>query len=151
MFSRPWKIESTSPETSPAGHEHPLSRLRNEVQALVDGFLRRWPAPYQPGRHLEHFWNLDVQETASEVVIRAEAPGFEPEDFQVEVRGQALSIRACQSEEIPGHKTPFERSIALPPGLDVDHAAARYHQGVLEVRLPKQPRTCGRNIPIQAG
>lgn len=149
MFSsKPWKIESSAAE-GPAGiGEHPLTRLRDELQSLFDSLFRRWPAPYQPGRHLEHFWNLDVQESETEVVIRAEAPGFEATEFHVEVTDKLLSIRTDRAEEGGDKRTPFQRSISLPPGLDLDRVEARYQRGVLEVHLPKTAEGRGKRVPV---
>src|SRR5262249_23570996 len=107
MFSsKPWKIESQAEAGAAPTVAHPLTRLRDELKSLLDGFFRRWPAPFQPGRHLEHFWHLDVQESEREVVIRAQAPGFEAGEFHVEVTGKMLSIRTDRREEAGGKKAP---------------------------------------------
>lgn len=138
---------------------HPLSRLRDEFEGLIDRFLSSWPAPFEPGRGLEHFWGLDVEDTDNEVVVRAEVPGFEAEDFNVQVSGNVLKIHAEQKheaeEEAAGERererryARYQRSITLPEGVDRDKAEARYHSGVLEVRLPKNPEARSKHISVK--
>jgi HSP20 family protein len=134
-----------------------LTRLREEFQALCDRFYSRWPAPFHPSWGLEHFWDLDVEDRDNEIVIQAEAPGFEAEDFDVQISGHLLKIRA-EPKPVAGEKKEgypesragrFQRSITLPAGVDRDQVEARYHSGVLEVRLAKTPQAQTKHIPVQ--
>jgi HSP20 family protein len=150
------KTSNRARSLAPAG-EHPLSRLRDEFDALVNRFFSRWPAPYEPGRGLEHFWNLDVEDAEKAVVIRAEAPGFEPDDFDVRISGNLMMIRAEHRQEAEEQKEEyrerryarFERSITLPASLAYDKAECRYHSGVLEISLPKTPEAQTKRIPVK--
>ena len=78
----------------------PLARLRTEFDRLFDDFFRgwgglpSWPQPTETG------WALDVDDEQDKVVIRAEAPGFEPKDFDVQVRDDQLVLTAHQSEPV---------------------------------------------------
>src|SRR5688572_1922471 len=68
------------------GHRwEPFRRMRDEFNQLVNQFFGGWPSTWDAGR--DWHWGLDVQENDANVMIRAEAPGFEPSDFDVEVRG----------------------------------------------------------------
>src|SRR5262249_43702313 len=130
--------------------EHPLSRLRDEMDAVFDRFFRGWPAPLewvQP----ERFWDVDVQDTDKEIVVRAEAPGFEAKDFDVDISGNTLMIRAEHRQEAEekqeGYRSMerrysrFQRSIPLSTAVDAGKVEARYRNGVLEVRLPRTEET----------
>ncbi len=139
--------------------EHPLSRLREEFEALFDQFFSRWPAPFEPGRGLEHFWGLDVEDAEDEIVVRAEVPGFEAEDFDVQISGNLLKIhaeqkRAAEEKEVSRYGERrhgrFQRAITLPASVDPDKVEARYHSGIMEVHLPKKPEARARHIPVKA-
>lgn len=81
------------------------------------------------------------------IVVRAELPGVDPErDIAVEVLDGVLTIRAERrerSEQREAQRTRsefrygwFSRSLGLPEGCEVDDIEARYHDGILEVRVP---------------
>src|SRR5437870_9443303 len=88
---------------------HPLTRLREEVDSLFDSFLGRWPTLWERDWRPERFWDVDVEEKDKELVVRAEAPGFEPKDFNIEVSGNTLMIRAEHEQEAE-NKTGGSRS-----------------------------------------
>ena len=161
MFSLiPWrKKKEESRSVAPRGG-HPLARLRDDFDELFDRFLSRWPAPFEPGFGLAP-WGFDVEDREQEVVIRAEAPGFEAGDFDVHVSGQALIIRAEQRHdrkdgegagryEEHAYRT-FRRTVTLPRGIDPDRIEARYRNGVLEVRVPRTEEARGKRVAVKAG
>jgi len=43
----------------------------------------------------------------------------------------------------------FERVITLPPGADPDKIDAKFHNGILEVRLGKNEEAQRKRIPVQ--
>src|SRR5438552_12341679 len=61
--------------------EHPLTRLRDEMDALFNRFFGGWPTVGEQGWGPERLWDVDVEEGDKEILVRAEAPGFEPQDF----------------------------------------------------------------------
>jgi HSP20 family protein len=132
----------------------PLSRLRTEFDRLFDDFFHTWPSSWGGERELA--WDVDMQERDDAVVIRADAPGFEPSDFDVQIRGDHLVLCACQSEEsakeeegFRWRKREFYRSIPLPAEIDADKIDANYRNGVLTLTLPKTEHTKGRKIEIK--
>lgn len=139
--------------------EHPLRRLREEMDALFDRFFGRWPDVGEPGSGLERFWDMDLEEADNEIVVRAEAPGFEPKDFDIHISGNTLTIRAEHKEEAEekreGYRSwerrygRFQRSIPLSTAVDTDKVEARYHSGVLEVHLPRTEPSPRRRIEVK--
>src|SRR5262245_58188646 len=123
--------------TTPRRLQHPLSRMREDFGALLDRLMGGWSGPMNWLRGPERFWDLHVQDTPKEVIVRAEAPGFEPEDFTVDVIGSTLTIRAEHREKTEEKQGGVEhaerccgrmdRSITLPASVDVSKADARYH------------------------
>ena len=83
----------------------------------------------------------------NELVIRAEAPGIDPEkDAQVTIERGRLQIRVErrqeQKEEAEGrYRSEFRygsffRSVPLPEGCQEADVKAAYHDGILEVHVP---------------
>src|SRR5438105_3235236 len=129
------------------GGEHPLTRLRQEIDSLFDSFFSRWPGHGQGDWPMERSWGMELQESDRDILVRAEAPGFEPKDFDIQVHGNVLTIRAehrQESEEKQGEGRTWEqhygrmhRSIMLPATVDPEKVEAHYRNGILELRLPR--------------
>jgi HSP20 family protein len=131
---------------------HPLDRLRREMDDLFDSFFGL-PAPFMGGREWSRPWGVDVTTEGNEMLVRAEVPGFEPDDLDVRLEGDVLRIRAEHKQEGDGRRSygHFEEAIRVPPGTDPNKAQATYHNGVLELRLPMPEENQGKRIPVQSG
>lgn len=108
-------------------------------------------------------WGLlpaEIEEHDQELVVRLEAPGMEPNDFDVSVVSDRLIVRGekrVQREEAHGHYHVmecayghFERSVPLPVPVEQGQARARYRRGVLTVTLPKSARAHGKKINVES-
>jgi HSP20 family protein len=109
------------------------------------------------GEERAYSWGIDTQESDSEIVVRADAPGFEPDDFKIEIRGDNLELCACQSEEktqdeggYRWQRREFYRSVPLPAGVDAEKVDARYRNGVLSIKLPKTEEAKKRKIQVHS-
>lgn len=90
---------------------------------------------------------VDVKRKDDDVVIRAELPGIDPADVDVEVTDGVLTIRGerRQEEKREGEDWlvsesaygSFERSLTIPDGVDPAAITADYADGILEVHVPK--------------
>jgi len=130
--------------------EHPFLTLQRDMNRLFDEFFGgSWLAPF---RTLEEEWStfyprVDVAETDAEIKVTAELPGLEPEDFEVSLSEDTLTIRGekRQEREEKGRNYyraersygSFQRSIPLPHIIDADKVNAEFSKGVLTVSLPK--------------
>jgi len=139
----------------PAVSWEPIRRMREEFDRIFDLTFGGWPAPWE-GTGRDRLWGLDMEEKENNVIVRAEAPGFEPNDFDLQVRGDQLVLRAAhkaESEEPDGYhewsRQELYRSVALPTGVDADKVQATYRNGVLTVTLPKTEDSNGRRITVQ--
>jgi len=117
-----------------------MNRMFNEML----GNLSR-----SPGRQLEGVteWApaVDATEKDGNLVIRAELPGVRPEDVDISLHDNVLTIsgerKAEQEEEHGGYYIKerrygsFSRSFTLPQGTDESKVRARYEHGVLEVTV----------------
>jgi HSP20 family protein len=140
---------------APMGFE-PFHRIRSEFDRLFDRLLPTWFGPEESLNRNNH-WALDVEEEEGKVVVRAEAPGFEPSDFDIQVRGDQLLLRAAHRSEShekergfhEWHRQELYRSITLGGGIDADKVEADYHNGILTVTLPKTEQARGRRIQVK--
>jgi HSP20 family protein len=112
----------------------------------------------------ERLWNLEVEETEKEFVVKMEVPGFELPDFHLDLRGNKLLVKAEHTVEAkePAEKPEpakkplakevrsYERLLTLPEGIDLEKVEATYRNGVLTIVLPRKEETMGRRIPVHA-
>lgn len=103
---------------------------------------------------------VDVLTRDSDLVVRAELPGIDPEkDVDVEVVDGRLRIRGERREEQRSDRDQyvrvesvfgaFERTIPLPERVNADDISATYENGILEVVIPKAAEVgAGKRIPI---
>jgi HSP20 family protein len=104
---------------------------------------------------------IDIQERDDKLVVRADLPGVKPDDFRVDIEDDALVLsgeRRDEREENRGgirraERTygSFRRVIPLPQGADVENAAARFENGVLEIEIPFQQQAKTRRLQVQTG
>ncbi len=169
MFSLvPWKKRSRpvalrrQPETPFGFENHPLAQLREEFDTLMqqyfgDQAFGNWPSLnlWQDFGQNELSVNFDIEDRDKEYVVRAEAPGFEPDEFDVQLRGDVLTVRAEHKEEKKeGNGSAlrygsFVESFTIPEGVDTEHIDARYHSGILEINLPKSDQGQGKRIEVK--
>ncbi|MER2037998.1 MAG: Hsp20/alpha crystallin family protein [Solibacillus sp.] len=103
--------------------------------------------------------NINVYETATEVIATCDIPGLKKEDdIQIYVEQNMLSIRGTinTATEIKEenrvrqeqYASSFQRSISLPSPVSRDEVKATYSNGVLEVRMQKTAQNNVQNIDI---
>jgi HSP20 family protein len=135
----------------------PVARLRNDVENLMERYLSQWQRLADELLGFGRGWGVDVLDEEGTVIIRAEAPGFEAEDFDVQVRGNELVLTAERADDsvVEGHalrrRGRFERIIPLPEQADVNKVQARYHSGVLAIRIPKGKEAQRKKIAVKKG
>ena len=101
---------------------------------------------------------LDVRETADAFVVQASLPGVRPEDVEVTVHGDTLTIRGERKaeEERQGETWhlrerragSFRRMLTLTVPVDADRATAEHDHGVLTLRLPKAESARPKQIKV---
>jgi len=90
---------------------------------------------------------IDVKSTGEDMLVYAELPGLNRDDIDIEITDGILSIKGERKQEaeesgegwLVRERTygMFERSIALPNGVEPEQISADYKDGVLEVRVPR--------------
>ena len=131
-----------------------LSRLRDDFDRLFEGFSRDWPAL---GEGNGWRWGMKLEDQEDAVVVRAEAPGFDPGDFDLQVRGNQLILRAARKTEKEEKERGYREerrqecyeAVTLPPGINADKIDAKYHNGVLTVTMPKTAEGKPKRISVK--
>ena len=132
-----------------------VDSLQSEMNRLFDTFfggrpangtLRRWVPP------------MDLVETDDHLVLRADLPGLDSDDVDIEVKDGVLAIsgerRSEHEEKTDGYYRVerafggFSRSLTLPQGIDPEAVTANFDRGVLEVLVPKPEQRKPRRIAI---
>ncbi len=94
------------------------------------------------------------------VILTAELPGVEPDDLDITVLGETLTLSGSRNieeaeEDITYHRRErnygnFTRTVELPFTVDGDHVDAKFKNGVLHVMLPRVEEEKPRKISISA-
>jgi HSP20 family protein len=103
---------------------------------------------------------MDVVERDDHYEVRAAVPGVKPEDVEVVVQGERLTVRAeSRREEEQRGETwlmreqrigSMQRTITLPSPVRSDSAEAKIEHGVLTLRLPKAQEARPHRISVNA-
>ena len=104
---------------------------------------------------------IDVHETPEAVVVTAALPGVKPDDVEITLTGQTLTIRGefKADESVPREQYlyqerrfgSFGRQIQLPTRLQGERAEASFENGLLKLTIPKAEEVKPRQIQIRAG
>jgi HSP20 family protein len=138
--------------TNPFGE---LVSLRTAMDRLFeDSFVR--PGN---GASADRGLALDMYSTPDSFVVEAALPGVKPENVNITVLGDTLSISGNTSSEQTSddegysyreiRRGSFSRTVSLPSGLKTDAAAATFENGLLRLAFPKAEEAKPRQIEIK--
>jgi len=133
-----------------ARREHPLERLHRDFETLFERLWGGWFAPSGQDFESMRVWDFGVTDNDKEIVVRAELPGFEEKEVDIQLNNDVLTIKAEKEQKGDGQEEyrSFHRSVMLPAGVDAEKAQATYHNGVLELHLPKMAGSQARHIAV---
>lgn len=143
-------------KTAVAPAWHPFDDLRREVDRLFEDFNGGWLRPFRPSLPTlellrgEMAWSspaVDIVEKDKSFEITAELPGLDEKNIEVTLRNGNIVIKGEKQDEKEEKSKDyylherqfgsFERSFALPDGVEPDKIEAHFNKGVLTVSLPK--------------
>jgi HSP20 family protein len=141
------------------GPKHPLVTVREMMDRVMDTFLEplmrvgpsEWRSdPFRP--------SVDVVEEEHQIRVEVEMPGVDPNDVEVSVGENSVTIRgekkiALREEDKGYHRTErpfgsFQRTIPLPVEVDTERAVAAFKDGVLKITFPKTEQKT-KKVPIK--
>ncbi|HWG07388.1 MAG TPA: Hsp20/alpha crystallin family protein [Solirubrobacteraceae bacterium] len=138
-----------------------LQSIQQEMNRLFGTFFDPQGGPGNGGTGRRWIPAMDLVEQENEFVLRADLPGVNEDDVEVELEDNVLTIsgeRASEHEEkregyhrIERSSGRFSRSLTLPEGVDPDSIHARFENGVLELTVPKPAQRKPRRVAISVG
>ena len=133
--------------------------MQNKIESFIKEFLtgnKNFPAnastTWQPP--------TDVYETADEIVVKISIPGTKPNDIQVVIANEILTVSGYVSDMSPHERTcfyqveirygRFESSFPIPKPVNTENVQATYKDGFLMIVLQKvkQQEVKGFSIKI---
>lgn len=124
--------------------------LRQAMDRLFDESL---PRPFR------HWLAVDVYETTSALVIKAALPGMKPEEVDIALDGDTLTIKgelAADEESSTReyhrrelHVGSFERALRLPNRFEAGKTDAVFENGILTLTIPKVAQAEVKHIKVQ--
>ena len=133
---------------------HEMDHLQREMNRLFDHYPSR--VRTAPGYPAMNIWTSDEGQ-----VITAEVPGVKPENIDISVVGETLTLNGVREqvdlgEEGRYHRQergsgPFNRTIQLPYLVDANNVEATFKNGVLQIKLPRAEADKPRKILVKNG
>ena len=129
-----------------------MTQVQNQFNRLVD---QVWD-----GRQESWLPPVDVFDRKDAVVLKAELAGMDPDDIEIEVEDNVLTIKGERRFEeeveddgyyrVERRFGNFQRSLALPTGVKPGEIQAGYDGGILTVTVPKAEQEKPRRIEVRA-
>jgi HSP20 family protein len=142
-----------------------IGRWERDAERMMDQFFGRTMMPWWPG---ERFRTepievdapiVDLYVDKDEVVIKAELPGMEKDDIEVNLSNHSLTLKGekKRKEEVKeenyyyAERTygSFSRTLEVPVEVHGEKVKASFTHGVLEIRLPMAETTKAKSIKVK--
>jgi HSP20 family protein len=134
-----------------------VSSLQNQINRLFSEAFDRSEegslTPWAPA--------VDIYETEQELVVKADLPGVKPEDLDIRVENNVLTIRGERKFEkkvsedkylrVERAYGSFSRSFSLASTVNAEAIKADYKDGVLALSIPKREEAKPKQIKVQVG
>jgi HSP20 family protein len=135
-----------------------FDRMRQEMDLLFKRFRREFGVSRSLLESAEAF-PMNLSATENTVTLRVELPGVKPEDIEISVTDEALTLKAhtrddtvekdAISERITKRSQSFSRTISLPCRIVTEDVKASFKDGILKVVLPKCKPSQARGVNIE--
>ncbi|MCB8944827.1 MAG: Hsp20/alpha crystallin family protein [Ardenticatenaceae bacterium] len=135
-----------------------MMTFRNEFDRLFENFLDL--PQLQENRGLDWGLALDVAENDQAYTIKASVPGVNPDDIDITLSDNVLTIKGEFKEEKNVEEEKyhlrerrfgsFGRSLTLPVAVNAEAVEANYDNGVLTLTVPKAEEVKPKRITIKA-
>ena len=143
---------------SPRGLFSPLAHgFREEMEELMSRF---WGNEEDRGAFGRLTPSVDITESDGALEARVDLPGVKPDEIDIQLSGNLLTISGERKEEeedkgktyhrIERRTGSFSRCVSLPCTVQEDEVAAEYRDGVLCITLPKTDEAKSRKIKVKA-
>jgi len=134
-----------------------LNMLQDRMNRLFEDASRNWKGD-EPAATTTWSPAVDIFETESEIVVKAEVPGMERKDITLNLENNVLTLRGerrflKEAKEENYHRIErsyggFSRAFSIPATVDEEKIRADYQDGVLKIVLPKKEQLRPKQIKI---
>ena len=134
--------------------------LRRAFDRMFDDIRPVRFVPANGGGSADSYFPVDLYDTEDDVVVKASLPGVKPEDIDISVTGDHLTLKAetKQETEEKGQNWyrrerragSYVRQFQLPTEVQADKAVAEFEHGVLKLTLPKAETVKPKTIKVEA-
>ena len=125
----------------------PWTGIESEINRLFETALSDFV-----GASSDRQFPVDLYEDKDNTYVRAELPGVNRDDVNVEIVDGYLTITAAHKAKSPDGKNEesfaFSRSVSVPESVQADKVAAAYENGVLTVTLPKREEAKPKKVTV---
>lgn len=137
--------------------DNPIQRLRQELESVIQSAFGETGLLHSS---VELIPRMDVAETDGAIEVQIDLPGFKPEEIDVEIHDNYLTISGSHTEEqkaedkdrryhrVERRSGSFSRSVALPCAVKQEEVNAELKEGVLHIRLLKSEEARTRKISV---
>ena len=139
---------------------NPFGELR-QMQDTMNRMWRGYHGPAESGGFEAWAVPLDVVRKGDDIEVRASVPGVNPNDIQISVENDVLTIRGqteSENETAEGdflmrerRSGSFHRALRLPDTVDVDRAETGYENGVVTINFPKLESKKAKKLSLTVG
>ena len=138
-----------------------LTGWERDMDRILEDFFGRWARPWWPERDEMEVRPpiVDVFEEKDDIVVKAELPGIEKENIEVNLGDHTLTIKGekKKEEEVKEENYyraersygSFLRTLDLPKDVHADKVKASFNNGILEVRIPKTEEAKAKEIKVK--
>ena len=139
-----------------------MFHIHRELDDLLGRFLGHevTPAPYRGETEPVTWWPaVESYAKDGDLHVRVALPGVDPKDVEVTVADDYLTIRGerkAKTEERDGGRFvrefaygSFERTLALPEGVDPGRVQAKFANGMLDLVMPAPVAVVPKKVEIQ--
>lgn len=126
-----------------------LQRIKSESDSMFDRLCSGLGLPSVCRPLLEPA--VQMTENSEEVLVEAHLPGMKPEDIEISVTGDMLSMRCDQRSSCActSQRSVYKTRFRLPCKVRTDEVEAELDNDVVRIRMPKCRRPEPRRIPVK--
>jgi len=121
----------------------------SEARTFEEIFEQLFGSPARASAPATTTLPIDIYEREGNLVVRASVPGIDPNDLEIQIENNVLTIRGetRHEEESKEDKVyrrevsygAFSRSVRLPENLNVEAVSAEFKNGMVNITLPRIP------------
>jgi HSP20 family protein len=158
------KAEKKTGEVIPRRSFPEMARWEHHIDQMFENFLGRRLRPFWPERWPAAGTEIstpavDLYEEKDDIVVKAELPGMEKDNIEVNLTDNRLTIKGEKKQEQESKKEnyyrsersygSFVRTLELPREVQTAKVKAAFKNGVLEIRLPKTEEAKKKETKVQ--